>query len=58
MVLLYIRAVLTLYVDFDPEENRAPQSSDDGSDFQDDDDDLIGTEHYVEVGCDETGSRL
>jgi hypothetical protein len=43
--------VLTLYIDFDPEENGASHSSDEGSDSQQSDDGLIGTEHYVEVGC-------
>ncbi len=36
--------------DFDPEEDVAVQSSNEGSDSQESSDERLGTEHYVEVG--------
>jgi hypothetical protein len=41
---------LLILADFDPEENVAVDSDDEGSDPQESSDEQLGTEHYVEVG--------
>jgi hypothetical protein len=41
---------LTILVDFDPEGDGVVQSSDEGSDSQESNDERLETEHYVEVG--------
>jgi hypothetical protein len=48
--LIFYSSLRTDFADFDPEEDVIAQDSEDSNGSEDSDDDLVGTEHYVDVG--------